>query len=201
MILTGPLLELPTDNAQEIPALRLDRQGTITHPVVPWGSVSRQSTMEGTWTFYCDDYRFGALAKTPLQLVETCCKCSCELNFSLFPSSPYPYALWTIWQKRASSRAWQDAGIGIIVDLCVPQRFSELNLLGVPRGWRAYSTRGFAGREEDLRAEAAVAIEHGGTDAWLMVYGGGKRIREACQSIPNAIYVEQFQEKRHHVEG
>jgi hypothetical protein len=189
---------LPTDNEFGIPLLRLDRQGSIIYPVTQWGSISRRSKMPGIWSFYCDDYRFGALLANPLRLSPTDCKCSCEINLSLFDQHPAVYAYWCTYRKRSSARQWQDVGIGVLVDLCVPARFFDVNLIGVPKGWTAYCTRGFAGREDELAMECEVARKHGGADATVMVYGGGKRVREACQSLPSAIYVEQIAESRHH---
>lgn len=200
MRLAGPTELLPIDHDQGIPLLRLDMQGSIEHPVTPWGSVGRSSKMVGTWVYYVDDYRFSALEPSPLQLLATDCKCCVELNYSLFPSSPYAWALWCTWRKRSVARQWQDAGIPVIVDLCVPERYTEMNLLGVPVGWTSYATRGYAGREDDLEADCATARLHGGPDAMVAVYGGGKRIKTACQSIQNAVYIEQFADTRHRVE-
>jgi hypothetical protein len=197
MRLDSPNETLPSDNELGIPSLRLDGQASIVHPVTPWGSIARGAGMPGTWVFYVDDYRFRALASNPLQLVTTGCKGTAELNLSLFPSSPIAWAIWATWQKRAAARTWQDAGMPILVDLCVPTRFAALNLTGVPSGWQAYATRGFAGRESDLEAECALAAKHGGPGATVAVYGGGKRIREACAGIPQAVYIEQFAEARH----
>lgn len=201
MIIAAPTVTMPTDNEYDIPVLRMDMQGAAEHPFTPWGSVARTGKMTGTWHFYVDDSRFSALEKDPLQLLATSCKQCVEPNISLFDSTPRAYAIWATYRKRAASRAWQDAGLGIVVDLCVPREFATLNLTGVPRGWLAYATRGFAGREGDVEQEHQVAIDHGGPRATLLVYGGGKSVRELCRSLPNAIYIEQFQDTRRRTNG
>jgi Domain of unknown function (DUF4417) len=196
MMIDAPTVALPSDNNYDIPVLRLDRQGGIEHPFVPWGSVARSNKMTGTWHFYVDDTRFNALSKAPLQVVSSGCKQLIELNVSLFDHTPAAYAYWATYRKRYAARTWQDAGLDVLVDLCVPERFARINLLGVPRGWKSYATRGFSGRPYDVEREYGVAVEHGGDDARLVVYGGGEPVRKLCQTLPNAIFVEQFQEAR-----
>lgn len=178
----------PTDNEWGVPELRLDRQGSIVPPVLTWGSRSRKAAMTGTWVFYCDDYKFSALARAPLQLIPTRCHASAELNFSLFEHTPRAEVVWRTYQKRAASRAWQEAGIGVFVDLNVPERHHALCMLGVPRGWSAFSTRGYAGRPEALRDEWALARDWAGDGLILLVFGGGPSIEALCLDLPGALY-------------
>lgn len=196
MILTAPTETLPTDNEFGIPLLREDMQGEVAYPIHPWGAVARTGQMHGTWHFYVDDYRFGSVLRNPSQVSQTLCKCAVEPNVSVFDGSPKAFALWATWQKRFVARTLQELGVRVLVDLCVPERFARVNLLGVPRGWRAYATRGFRGRETDVEAECALAAEHGGPGALVLVYGGGKGISKLCQTIKNAVFVEQFAETR-----
>ena len=54
----------------------------------------------------------------------------------------------------------------------------DLNLLGVPRGWKAYANRAHNGGD-GLEEECELAREHAGTAEILyLVYGGGKAVQE-----------------------
>jgi hypothetical protein len=180
----------PTDNEWGVPALRLDMQARVVLPVIPWGSRHRRSAMTGTWVFYVDDYRFGALEKQPDQLGSTGCAGAVELNPSIFEQTPRALVLAATYRKRETSRRWQDAGIPVIVDLNVPERHLALSLLGVPRGWRTFATRGYAARPDALTREYEAAREVAGTEPSLMVYGGGPRIESLTRELPGALYVE-----------
>jgi hypothetical protein len=191
MRIVNPPDNLPTDNDLGIPCLRADRQGQLIHPAKQWGSVSRGASMYGTWSFYCDDYRFAALYGRGVQGLPGGCKSAIELNITVLDSHPMWHAIWATAVKRRCSRQWQDAGLGVIVDLCVPARYSDVNLLGVPIGWETYATRGYAARPGDVEAECEVARRHGGEDTVVYVIGGGETIRHECCMISNAVYVEQ----------
>lgn len=193
----APSAHLPTDNEWQIPTLRADVPARVELPVIPWGSVARASAIHrGILCCYVDDYRFARLLDDPLQLIETGCKQAVEPNVSLFLDTPMAYALWVTYRKRYCSRLWQDAGVGILVDLCVPAEFESINLIGVPRGYRWWATRGFAARPGDVQRECATAARYGGPDAVVVVYGGGKPIRELCRTIPNAVWAQQFADGR-----
>ena len=61
--------------------------------------------------------------------------------------------------------------------------FSELNLLGVPKGWKHYATRGYDGKPEMLEADYQCAAKHAETSEIVFaVFGGGKATRETCIS-------------------
>jgi hypothetical protein len=180
----------PTDNEWGIPTLRLDQQARVVLPVLPWGSRHRRSVMTGTWVFYVDDYRFGALEKQPDQLMATGCAGAVELNPSVFDQTPRALVLAATYRKREAARRWQDAGIPVLVDLNVPERHLELSLLGVPRGWRAFATRGYAARPEALTREYEAAREVAGGEPSLLVYGGGSSIEALTRTLPGALYVE-----------
>ena len=64
--------------------------------------------------------------------------------------------------------------------------------MGIPDGYNAFATRGYADREEYLKMEIQTAREISGLDKPnMIVYGGGERIREICLQN-NVLYVEQF---------
>jgi hypothetical protein len=181
---------MPTDNAYDIPALRLDRQGKVTSPVVAWGTVARGTPVPGgTVVFYVDDYRFGSLAKDPLQLAQVACTNAAELNLSVYEQTPRAEVIWATYRKRYAARLWQDAGMGVLVDLNVPARHRELCMAGVPPGWKAFATRGYAARPDALRDECAFARVWGGPGTTVLVYGGGRATETLCWSIPEAIWV------------
>ena len=86
-------------------------------------------------------------------------------------------------------------------DLNVSVKFKEYNKLGLPKGYNAFFTRGYAGRLEYLKGELEVAKEisdlqvaqeiSGLEHPNLLVYGGGDEIRKFC--IDNSlVYVQDF---------
>jgi hypothetical protein len=186
----------PTDNEWGVPLLRLDMQAKIVTPVLRWGSRARGAIMTGTWVFYVDDARFGALAKRPEQLLPTRCRGAAELNFTLFEQTPAAEVLWATYRKRAVARQWQDAGVPVMVDLNVPERHRELCLLGVPKGWHSFATRGYAARPEVLRDEWARARASGGEATTLLVFGGGPKIEALCRELAGAVYAPSHWEER-----
>jgi hypothetical protein len=175
---TGDLI-FPTDNGLEVPALIPSLQASaLDAPLVQWGARSRQGSMRGTWAFYVDDYRFAQLwTKPSLPLLSSPAGCV-EPNFSVFDQTPFPVALWATYRKRWLARYWQSQGVPVWVDLNVSETHSLLNLVGVPRGWSAYATRGYDDRLQALGAELERATEHGNGVATLLVYGGGEAVAE-----------------------
>lgn len=175
----------PTDNEWGIPLLDATLCATaIVAPVIPWGAgaAARKRHNPGTWHFYTDDYRFDALWTDPSPVVNTGCMAVVEPNFSVYTDMPPAVALWHIYRKRWLARWWQSFGIRIFVDLNVAERHADLNLLGVPRGWKAYATRGYTDRLHATIREWERAVAHADTDNILfMVYGGGKAIKQLCQ--------------------
>lgn len=151
-------------------------------PATAWGSVSRRNWQRGGWYFYVDDSRFNAIFNNPSQPLHTRARWLCELNPSLHSQTPEYIVLGTIGDKRMVSRFWQERDVPIFVDLHVPPRWREHNLIGVPQGWRAYSTRGYDSDLALLAEELEVARTHAGRDDILMlVVGGGKKVADFCQ--------------------
>jgi hypothetical protein len=166
----------PTDNPLEIPTLRFDRQASvIVAPMACWGTVRRRDQRNvNSWHFYTDDYRFARLWTHPQDVVATGAKVCVEPNFSALDSMPFPVGWNNLYRKRWVARWWQDQGIEIIADLYVGAKYQAHNWMGIPKGWRAYATRGSAEDPESIVSLFYRASEHAGTDQILYyVYGGG----------------------------
>jgi hypothetical protein len=187
----------PTDNDWGIPTLDIERQAdAFDVPIERWGSQSRKGKV-GTWHFYTDDYRFEGVWAKPDQLVQAGCVNAVEPNFSVYDQFPRAVALWATFRKRWLARYWQSRGVRIFVDLNVARPYDDLNLLGVPMGWRAYATRGYTERIEALDEELAIARAHAGTDSVLfMCYGGGDAISEWCKQNGAVWVASDFNRKR-----
>lgn len=183
----------PSDNEFEIPNLLLDKQPTtgLLLPIAPWGAYARSQRKAATFHFYVDDYRFNNIWLHPEKLILTGCQECVEPNFSLYDTTPIAYGLQNLYKKRWIARWFQECGVRVWVDLHVSGKFRELNKLGVPAGYNAFATRGVADGPELILDELEVAREISGLPAPnMIVYGGGRRVREICQSN-NLLYVEQ----------
>lgn len=187
----------PSDNPQQIPVLLPDLQAELVdQPLLAWGSVARKSKNPGSWHFYVEDYRFKALWDKAQQIPATKCISVVEVNYSIPENTPYPVALYRIYQKRWLSRYWQSQGIRIIVDLNVSLPFLDLNLLGVPDGWRTYATHGYNDRIVELDAEYKAAKKKAGTkNITFLVYGGGRAVMEYCNADPVITHVSEHRDK------
>lgn len=176
----------PTDNDWGVPLLDANLQArAVDLPFVAWGTgkYPRKSRMPGTWHFYTEDYRFEALWSDPSPVVNTRCVNAVEPNFSCYDQMARAFALFQIYRKRWLARYWQSQGLRVLVDLNVAVPFYDLNLLGVPKGWGAWATRGYSDRIDNTAQEYQMAVDHAGTTSILfVVYGGGKKVKEACQS-------------------
>lgn len=187
-----------TDNELEIPMLDVNMQAkAVDLPFVGWGSISRKRRIRGTWHFYTDDYRFEGLWKKPAEIVNTYCVNCVEPNFSVYNQMPFAVAVWGTYRKRWIARWWQSRGIKIFVDLNVAEKFAKLNLIGVPKGWNAYATRGYSARLDATEREYALACEHAGKENILfVVYGGGKAVQEYCRQRGWLWFDETMTERR-----
>jgi hypothetical protein len=191
---------LPTDNLWDVPLIRADdRLVEVPAPVLPWGAIARSRAMLGTWHFYCDDYRFRALLRDPRRIVETQCTAAVETNVTCLDHTPRHEVLHAIGRKRAIARQWQDLGVRVFVDVNVPRRCHDLALLGVPRGWVAYATRGYSARPDDLEAEYDLARKHACGEPLMLVVGGGKTIEALCFRLPGTVYVADHHQQRREV--
>ena len=183
-----------SDNAYDIPTLRTDRQPNngLLLPFSGWGTDTRLKKGIQTYHFYVEDYRFTNIWNDPAKPLQGGCTELVEPNLSLFDTTPVAYGLQLIYMKRWIARFWQECGARVYADLNVARKFYDYNKLGIPQGYNAFATRGYADREEYLKQEIDIARDISGLDKPnMIVYGGGERIREICLQN-NVLYVEQF---------
>lgn len=183
-----------SDNAYDIPNLLFSHQpqGGLLLPFAGWGSDSRAKKDIKTYHFYVEDYRFEAVWKDPAAVLKSGCVVAVEPNFSLYDTTPVAFGLQQIYKKRWIARYFQEYGVKVYADLNVSRKFYEYNRMGIPAGYDAFATRGYADRMEYLKAEIQIAREISGKDnPNMIVYGGGERVKEQCMKS-NVIYVEQF---------
>lgn len=173
----------PTDNEWEVPLLLDDNQPVhLELPFAPWGAEGRYKKDITTYHFYTDDYRFEALYKNPIKLLESGCRAIVEPNNSIHDQTPAAYAIYQIYRKRYLARYLQECGLQVWVDLNVSPKFEELNALGVPKGYNAFFTRGVTGWIPTLERHFAMAQRISGLEKPnLCVYGGGDDIKEWCR--------------------
>ncbi len=195
----------PSDNDWGIPTLDMHWQAdALDLPVQPWGmgAGARTRTNKGTWHFYTEDYRFSALWDDPSPVLNSGCVNVVEPNFSCYTDMPPAVALYRIYQKRWLARYWQSRGVRVFADLNVAEPHYALNMLGIPKGWRAWATRGYTERMDSTEREYAMACERAGSDDILfMVYGGGKQVRELCQTRGWLHVIEQRDAAKEIVNG
>lgn len=187
-----------SNNEFDIPNLRFDSQPTsgLLLPFAGWGSDTRAKKGLSTYHFYVEDYRFTHIWNNPVSVLESGCTELVEPNLSLFDTTPIAYGLQQIYMKRWIARYWQECGAKVYVDLNVSQKFYQYNRLGIPDGYNAFATRGYADRLEYLKMEIQIAREISGKDnPNMIVYGGGEKIKELCIKN-NVLYVEQFMANR-----
>lgn len=173
----------PAESTWGIPILDLARQAThLDAPILPWGSIGRRRVHRGSYHFYTEDRKFKALWENPGHLPLTECRTAVELNFSTNTQTPAAAALWDVYRKRWVAAYWQSMGVRVAVDINVEERFADLNLLGVPRGWSAYATRATDADLATLKAQHERAIDHAnGNSMTMLVYCGGHMVRAYCE--------------------
>lgn len=187
----------PSNNIYEIPTLIPEMQGEGLHlPFEAWGEKSRLRKDVGTYHFYVDDYRFSAIWDHPEKIIQANVQAIVEPNLSLFDTTPVSYGLHLIYKKRWISRFLQDHQIRVFMDLNVSAKFYEYNTLGVPEGWNAFCTRGYARRLQYLERELEIARQISGLEnPNMVVYGGGMKIRSFCADY-NLIYTENLMTRK-----
>lgn len=177
----------PSSNDDGIPDLlpSLQPRG-LELPVNRWGAKARKVRVEGqTVHFYTDDYRFTGLWKDPSAIINSGCRAMAEPNFSTNGEMPRIVAKSYVYMKRWIARWAQSYGIEIWVDMAMNDHYYDIGLIGVPRGWKAYSTfvytRDYSFKE--LEDQFAIACDHAGTDEILFwVYGGEHDTQAKCQA-------------------
>jgi len=136
----------------------------------------------GTLHFYTDDYRFSTVYEHPEKILQHNPQNIVEPNFSLFNDTPIAFGMQAVYKKRLVARCMQDKGICVFVDLNVGAKFYRLNMVGVPRGWSAFCTRGYSDRLNYLAFELEIAKEWSeGNHLTFVVYGGGEKVKAFCR--------------------
>ena len=172
----------PSDNHWGIPTLDINRQAdAFDLPIETWGAKKR-GTKAGTLHFYTEDYRFNAIWDKPASVLKASAVNIVEPNFSVYDQVPRVFALWQTYKKRWLARYWQTMGARIFVDLNVARPYDDINLIGVPRGWQSYATRGYTGRLSSLDEELEIAKAHAGGSVLFLVYGGGVKVIDWCKA-------------------
>lgn len=187
-----------SNNEFDIPNLLIDHQPTsgLLLPFAGWGADTRAKKGISTYHFYVEDCRFTNIWNNPVSVLDSGCTELVEPNLSLFDTTPIAYGLQLIYMKRWIARFWQECGAKVYADLNVAQKFYKYNRFGIPDGYNAFATRGYADRQEYLKMEIQIAREISGKDnPNMIVYGGGEQIKELCTQN-NVLYVEQFMANR-----
>lgn len=190
----------PSGNELGIPDLLPGLQADgVVFPATLWGTVGKAKSMPGTWVAYTRDDRLERLWYDPTGLLESRPAAAIEPNFSTHPQMPRAVVIWATYRKRWIARFWQSRGVRVFVDLSVAPEWAELNLAGVPKGWRSYATRAHAdgGGVEAIEEHHRIAVAHAGTDQiTFVVYGGWKSTRELCAARGWAWIPEQLHKAR-----
>lgn len=187
-----------SDNEYDIPNLLMEQQPErgLLLPFAAWGADSRLRKDIATYCFYVEDYRFEAIWKDPTIVINSGCAAVVEPNLSLFDTTPIAFGLQQIYKKRWIARYYQECGIKVYADLNVARKFQKYNMLGIPKGYNAFATRGYTDRIEYLLEEIEVARQISGLQKPnMIVYGGGAKI-ESIAKENGLIYVEQFMQNK-----
>lgn len=184
----------PSSNDWEVPDLDISMQAQeVAIPFLIFGEQARTFDMRGNGTlhFYTDDYRFQSVYEHPEKILQHHPRNIVEPNFSLYLDMAPAFGLQAVYKKRVVARMMQDRGIRVFVDLNVAQKFIKLNLIGVPRGWRSFCTRGYTDRLPQLEleyriAEASASIAE--RKPLFVVYGGGAKCRDFCKEV-GGVYI------------
>ncbi len=193
----------PTDNPWCVPSLLPELcADQVPFPVVTWGTIGARRPMSGCWHFYTSDRKFEPLWKRPHRVLYSRPAAVVEPNFSTTDQTPFAVSLWHVYRKRWLARYWQSQGLKVFVDLNVESSLNAPhdalngglpNLLGVPRGWKAYASRAHADRPESLLAEFEVARSHSQATPLFLVIGGGRRVQDLAREHGWAWVPEQIQ--------
>lgn len=151
--------QYPFDNEYEMFTLRKDMQPTaLPGQLHVWGNKKSNENPGGTTVFWTTDTKFMSKLFNPMLVVETGCACIAELNYTLDQAWPLAFGFTPIARKRQFSLIMQNHGISIIADLYVPEKFADLNLVGIPDGYAAFGTRAHSGDIEDARKHGAKSL-------------------------------------------
>lgn len=173
----------PSSNVLGIPDLLLTHQcDRLLLPCLPYRKMALKKH-EGCLHFYVDDYRFDpSIWNDPDKIQQSKISAIIEPNYTLSLDSPISWVVWSTYKKRWLSRYWQQLGYRIIVDVNVPAEFYPIVLMGVPQGWRSFSSRGYSERTDSLLNEYEMCRKHAQReDIFFLVYGGGKTVLSLCR--------------------
>lgn len=166
----------------DIPILDINHQITeLPQSWVRWGAT-RQDTPQEAIHFYIDDNKFSSLESDPDKVFKSKPSALIELNYSTNDQQPTALVIADIWRKRTVARRWQSHGIKIAVDMNVSSKFTALNLMGVPKGWKAYANRAYSDDLKHLMDAYHVAQEHARTRDILYFVYGRNTAKDLCQS-------------------
>lgn len=172
----------PSDHFSGISLLLPELQGlTVDLPVDIWGARqgrSKTTRHSATVLFYTEDYRFEGVWDKPNTFLGGSIVNAGECNFSLYTTTPPAVALYQTYRKRWLSRYWQENGLRIFVDMNVSPNYYAMNLIGIPKGWKAYCSRGYTDRIAFTEQELEIAYEHAGCRPIFLLYGGGRKVYE-----------------------
>jgi len=177
---------MPTDTITaenlDMPLLDIGKQITeIPASFSQWGAKSRE-TRADCYHFYTDDSRFQKVVSEPDQLIQTGTPAAVEVNFTTDDRMPGALVMADIWRKRRLSQIWQAAGVEIVADLNVSDRFLDAAFMGIPDGWRAYANRASTQDLGHLHEMHRRAVERAGTDDIIYIVYGGDRARQICEA-------------------
>lgn len=185
----------PSDPVWGIPMLSLKYQAEeVKKPVVKWGEVGRKdkSVRGGIWHFYVGDGKFETLYYNDPSAPMYANPYAMVLpNFSIRSQTPYSWVMGQTFKKFWLGRYWQSKGFRIFVDMNVridPEEVKlvgcPINLIGVPRGFRAYASRGYNASADYLRVEYEWACKWAGSDDIIfLVIGGGKEVQKVSSEL------------------
>lgn len=195
-----PDVNWPSDNDLEIPTLSLKYVAKAPSlPMVKWGEISRKAKMQGTWHFYVEDHKFMSLVNDPTGPLQSGAENCVEVNFSVTDETPVAWIITQTFRKRWLARYWQSQGMRVIADLNVNEKGVEINRIGIPQGWTAWSTRGYSDNLDGIRKDYEIATEicgHNDDDKgfFFMIYGGGKAVQALAAELGAFWFPERLQE-------
>lgn len=186
-----------SNNDYDIPTLKKNMMATaLLTPCKPYGSVKRGTTGIGSYQFYVDDYRFNSVWDDPDKLISSGVKVIVEPNCSTSDEHPMTYGTFLIFKKRWLARYLQDFGVKTIVDLHVAEKFYKMNLEGVPSGWNAFATRGYADEVSHIKREYDMAKKISKKKSpFFVIFGGGQKVKDLAKKL-NVVFVAQHMRQR-----
>lgn len=179
-----------------VPILSLEMQPLkIPQPWDAWNSLKRNAST-GCWHFYEWDHKFYPIIDNPDRVLKGDPGAIVECNFSTDIDSPKAYLMGLVYTKRWLARTWQSFGLPVFVDVFFAAEQADILLRGVPKGYRAYATRGTTDCWRYNLDQYEMACERAGDrNIFFVVVGGGKAIREKAEK-KGMIWVPDFKQRQ-----